>query len=269
TAFFSNEISGVFSIPSWFLLIVSLLLFLCFGIIAFRRQREFDSMKYEFVNVVTHKFRTPLSAIKWASDNLKKDMTKDERLLFAKQIESSADRLTEITNTLVGVAETGDRYSYIFVAHSFREIVESVLDRQGYKAREKGIALNISIDHDLPSLSLDVKKVQFVVEVLFENAVRYSPPHSAITIAISRTPKGVLLSVSDNGMGVKKEDISKMFEKFFRSREATKIDTEGMGLGLFLAKNIVDRHGGKIWVESDGEGKGATFLVELYLRPQE
>jgi signal transduction histidine kinase/lysophospholipase L1-like esterase len=236
----------------------------CIGIISISlfiwvREERLEILKYEFVNIVTHKFRTPLTYIKWSVENLKKEQSPSQKAESVRQIESAEERLTEMTDIMIGMAKVDDGSSYVFRAESFRDIVEEVIIAHAQRIKEKSILLNIDLAYGLPLISIDVKRIQFVIKTLLENAILYTPNNGSINIAAGLYgANAIRFAISDNGMGVRKEDFPHIFTKFFRSKDATLAYTEGMGLGLFISKNIIERHNGKMWFESDGEGRGAN-----------
>ena len=123
------------------------------------------------------------------------------------------------------------------------------------------LKIDAPMDH-VVSVKADRDRIKQVLMNLMENAVRYSKETGKITISVREQDHAVSIAVSDTGPGIRKEDLSKVFNKFFRSKTAHKIASKGTGLGLTIAKNIVEAHGGKIWVQSR-EGQGSTFIFTL------
>ena len=151
----------------------------------------------------------------------------------------------------------------------FSDTITKVIAEFEENARKKNIALVFK--NDVPagvSVRGDAEKLYEVAVNLIDNAIKYSPEGS-VDIKLVSTEKGgaksLLFSVADKGIGIGKEDISKLFIKFARSEEARKIRPDGMGIGLYFVKKIVEDHKGKVWVESAGVGYGSTFFVELPL----
>ncbi|MEK7567916.1 MAG: HAMP domain-containing sensor histidine kinase [Patescibacteria group bacterium] len=264
---FDNKINQILPfLPSWGVLAFSIITFLILAVIFWTRERRFEVLKYEFVNIVTHKFRTPLTYITWSIENLKKNQTPDERNESIRQIEAASSRLTELTDILIDLVRIDEGYSYVFKAQYFREIIESILKQYADQLREKQIHFNIEIAQGIPLIAVDVKRIEFVIKVLMENALAYTPVGGHISIALElMNQKSIRFTIKDSGIGISKNDISHVFSKFFRSHEATGADTEGMGLGLYISENIIKRHGGKIWAESGGLHKGSTFMFEIPL----
>jgi len=112
------------------------------------------------------------------------------------------------------------------------------------------------------SFKFDKEKIAVVFDNILANAVKYTPPKGKISIKSFRREKDVQFKISDTGIGIPKKDIDKVFSKFFRSKNAVSFETSGSGLGLYVAKNIIERHGGTITLESE-EGKGTTFIITL------
>lgn len=115
----------------------------------------------------------------------------------------------------------------------------------------------------LPEVMIDRKKIREVVLNLIDNSIKYTPPKGKVDIYLKIEKHDLLLAVKDTGLGLSSDTIPKLFEKFSRGEGVSAIDTEGVGLGLFVAKNIIDAHNGEIWAESEGEGKGSAFYFSL------
>jgi len=253
-------------LPPWSAFAFAVGFFFLISFYLFGRERKFEVLKYEFVNIVTHKFRTPLTYITWSVENLKKNQSDTERFESVRQIENAASRLTELTDILIDMARIDEGYAYVFKAESMRELVEHVIAQYGPRIQEKEIKFSIDVAKELPLISVDVKRLEFVIRILLENALLYTPKKGLIEIAVYRyKDESIRFAIRDSGIGIKRSDRSHLFTKFFRSREATGADTEGMGLGLYIAHNIIKRHGGSIWAESEGLNKGSTFKFDLPL----
>jgi signal transduction histidine kinase len=254
-------------LPYWSVSALSIVSFFVLGFFLWQSERKSEVLKYEFVNIVTHKFRTPLTYVTWSIENLKKSQTVEERAESVRQIENATSRLLEMTDIMIDVARIDEGYSYVFKAESLRELVERTMMLYTDRIREKGIQFNINMDYNLPLISVDVKRMELVVKTLLENAFTYTPKGGMISINVNLVgDKSIRFSITDTGIGIERKDLAHIFSKFYRSKDATGADTEGMGLGLFIAKNIIERHGGRIFAASDGKGKGSTFTFELPLR---
>ncbi len=133
-------------------------------------------------------------------------------------------------------------------------------------AADKGLKLVVKLPKTLPTIVADGDKIQDVILNLVDNAIKYTAKGS-VTVSASHEDGLVHVKVKDSGVGIKPEDAHELFNKFVRGSGIAQIHPDGSGLGLFIAKSIIDAHGGRIWVESDGEGKGSTFQFVIPIQP--
>lgn len=147
----------------------------------------------------------------------------------------------------------------------FKDIVSSVVSEQEKIARDKGLSLEANIQEENYKISGDDFQLKQVVKNLIDNSIKYTPAGKVI-ISLSKTDGKILFSVKDTGIGFTKEDKQKLFTEGGKGINSQKVNVDSTGFGLFIAKNIVEAHNGKIWAESEGEGKGSEFRVELPLR---
>jgi two-component system sensor histidine kinase VicK len=248
-----------------YLLVIILALAAVAGVTFFfkRREKAADQLKQEFITVVTHKFRTPLTGIKWAVGSLHDNVSFQNKEDLLKEIERATQRIVEIIDLLTEFAtyDAKGQNAYEFVPA--RQLVEAALDKQAEAIRTKQITFNIQVSDDVPALFVDKSRIQFALDVLVENAVKYTPAGGIISISAVRDKQFVVLSLTDTGIGLTKEELSYVGESFWRGAEAKTADPNGMGLGVSTARSIVRRHGGELWAESPGRGQGATFHLRL------
>ena len=228
-----------------------------------RQQVRSESAQQEFVSVITHKFRTPLTGVKWAIEMLRNNITEQQKQDILAHMENSNQRLMEIVDLMIGFAEFDKRLEYAYEATSLREIIDSSLQKYGDQIRIKNVNFQINSAAALPLVIIDKRKIQFVVDMLIDNAIKYTPIGGIITINFSQEKKYLVLAIKDSGIGISWTDRRHVFKKFYRSHNAKVAHTEGMGLGLFTAKTIVNKHKGRIWFDSKGIGKGSTFYIAL------
>ncbi|MDD5071210.1 MAG: ATP-binding protein [Patescibacteria group bacterium] len=234
------------------------------------REKFVDKMKSEFVMIAGHQLRTPLSAIKWAFDllirgNFGKLEAKQKKVLgqcvdYNEKLIKMVDDLLEIFSIEEG------KYHYQFNKTDLGELVREASKRYQELAGEKGIKFNLKIEENLPEVKLDSYKMKLVLAGLVENAVTYMDKGGEVSVDCRFKDGKILIEVKDTGIGISKESQKQVFTKFFRGANALSFQPEGNGLGLFVAKNIVDYHEGKIWFASETD-KGTTFYVELPLDP--
>jgi signal transduction histidine kinase len=217
--------------------------------------------KEETLHIVNHQINTPIAVMRGAIDMLKDKIWTEEKVIgiFNEQLTRMKDTIAQFM--AAKKAEDGN----LFLAKSESDlgtIVKTLVDEKLLlkKVRESGMQIIFS-DSNVYKLLLDTPKITEVVSNLLDNAINYSSNN--IKLDISQNKKFVTLSVKDSGIGISKENISKLFSRFTRLDNAKKTRPDGTGLGLYVCKQIVEAHGGKIWVESEGEGKGSTFFISL------
>lgn len=250
-------------IPFWLIPLVSSILAMSIGVLVWRTMRENDILKSEFITTVTHKFRTPLTHIKWASENLVASNPSEDQREQISYIQSANSNLVELTDLLMNVSESESRsYDYDIKRRNMNETIEEVLISLKDQIRAKNIDLVKDIGENNIA-NYDAARIRFIIQTFIENAVHYSAAGSSIMLRMNKDEGHIKFSVTDNGIGITAEEMPLLFSKFYRGKEARQTDTEGMGIGLFIAKGIIEKHGGKIWAESAGRGQGSTFIFTL------
>ena len=219
--------------------------------------RKSEQIKTALLDAVTHDLRTPLTAIKAAISTIRIEPVTPEvqRELF-EVIEQESDRLNHFIQSMMDLAklEAGE----IMLASknvSADEIVEDALLRAGPSLARQPV--EVAIPSGLPALQVDPRLISQVIFTLLENAVKYSGT-GTITISVRQNGNNICFAVSDEGIGIPAELRSHVFEKFFRGGPQT-----GLGMGLAIARGIVQAHGGRIWIEDGPGGKGTSVLFEL------
>ena len=240
--------------------------------VANERLKELDKQKSQFVSMTTHQLRTPLSAIKWTFHMILGGelgpVTEDQKHFLRKGYDAAERVITVINDWLNLDYIEANRDEYKLVPVNPNELVDGVVFE--FSDRLKAKQLNLTVERpqiNLPPLRLDPIKISMVLENLIDNAIKYTLSGGQITIKINddrvNTAERVLeISVSDTGIGIPAAERDRLFTRFFRSTNALKLAPRGSGLGLFIVKDIVERHGGKIWFESE-EGRGSTFHFTL------
>ncbi len=228
---------------------------------------EADHLKYEFITIAAHKLRTPLTRIKWEIAELIHDFDKDSKLYESlSHIDNANNRLIELTNVLLESAHTDDTtYNYTRSEVSLADLAQNALAKMEQIITSKNITVTKDIEPISAKLYGDLGRISSVVDVLIENAVMYTPAQGTVAIKIASDEASVHFAVADSGIGIDAKDIKRIFTSFYRTDRAKTADTEGVGIGLTIARNVIEKHGGKIGVQSEGEGKGATFWFTLPL----
>ncbi len=228
-----------------------------------RRELRRNLTEKSFISIVNHTFRTPLTRIKWMSETLTQDISRKEQLDVASSLSNSVNRLLEIIDILTGVKDISSSSSYNLKDVSLREILEEAVQKYRVVLNERKIALLIPAMNSMPLLTVDTKKISFVIHVLIENAISYSKDNGSIKIASEMKNGKLLLSIEDSGIGLSWKDRMNLFKRFYRGERAKKMNTDGMGLGLYVSKEIIRRHNGKIYAVSKGKDQGTIFYISL------
>jgi PAS domain S-box-containing protein len=227
--------------------------------------QETLKMRNDFVSFVTHQLRTPLSGIKWMLELAGDTDEAAEKASYLDDARESANRLIGLVNDLLDASrlESG-KLQVTLEPVRLRELTDAVLGDVAALVREKGHALDVQSDPDLPAAMLDLQLMRQVILNLVSNAIKYTPPGGRIKITVGRAGQSVRWSIQDSGIGISRDAQKRLFEKFFRAENAHTVDTEGTGLGLYLVRLIVERLGGAIACESE-EGRGTLFYFTLPL----
>lgn len=231
-----------------------------FGRIFWKKSQESEKLKYEFITVATHKLRTPLTEIKWGLDSLSENLSENDKEIISS-IRNSNSRILELTNQLFAVSEAERGREYALEPAHLEKIVADILENYSYQINRKNIKLDIHFEQNLPEVKIDKTRITWVVQALLENAISYTKDR--ISVSIYNYKNKVIFAIEDNGIGIPKEDQDYIFSKMYRTHDAYLSETEGAGLSLYLAKNTIERHDGRIKVKSEGRDKGSEFLFEL------
>jgi len=232
------------------------------------RLKQLDEAKTEFLSITSHQLRTPLSAIKGYLSMLEEG---DFGKLSKKQADiigillRNSERLIRLINIFLNISriESG-RLKITKSPNDLNKLINDIIKSLQIEADQKHIHLDFK-PIELPMLPFDSDKLSDVILNLVDNAIKYTPLGGTVAIAAKLKDNYMVVSVHDNGIGIAYEELDQLFEKFRRGKEINKVDTSGNGLGLYIAKKIIEGHGGNIWAESEGENKGSIFKFTLPL----
>ena len=231
----------------------------------FTEQRKLDDSRREFVANVSHELRTPLTNVRGYAETLMSvdDIDRGTQMRFLGVISSEADRMTRIVKDLLTLTRLDyNRMEMHMEPMDLRELGQKAAQAMEGQATGQGLTLNCHLPDSLPMVVGDAERIQQVIINIITNAIKYNKPQGAIHITGGTEGEKVFLRVEDTGIGVPKEDLKRLFERFYRVDKARSRESGGTGLGLAIAKQIVESHGGSIGFESE-YGKGS--VVTLYL----
>jgi signal transduction histidine kinase len=225
---------------------------------------DIDDNKY--IPMLVHELRAPLSVIRGAADLLLKEtstLNKSQIEMLLGQIKNSSTGLLDLVGDILDVAKM---HSGIFEVKkakgSLQRLVNEIVSYTDPLIRVKEIDLTIQDGEDLPEFEFDAERVKQVFNNLLSNAVKFTPEKGSIQIVLGREENFAKVQVCDTGVGVPDKDKAKLFHKFVQAHNQANSKQKGTGLGLVIAKGIVEAHGGKIWVQ-DNKPKGACFVFTL------
>jgi len=231
--------------------------------------KRLNKMKSDFISAVSHELRTPLTSIKGYASILMTGKLGDvlpaqkERL---EKIDKHSNSLVHLINNLLDIAriESG-KVQMEMKDMSIKEMLDSVIDIITPQVKEKNISLKINSKIKFDKIKADSGQMERVFLNLLSNAVKFTPEKGAVTIDIEEKNDDIQFSIEDTGIGIPSQDISKVFQEFFRSDNALDQKIKGSGLGLSLVKKIVEAHKGRIWFNSElGKGTRFTFTLPKY-----
>jgi len=230
-----------------------------------------NRLKSEFLATMSHELRTPLNSIIGFAEVLKDEVVgtiSAEQKEYLSDIHGSGQHLLNMINSILDLSKIeAGKLELHYEEFPVKEAVNEVLNTIIGFSNKKGIRINTHIHEDVPSITVDKVKFKQIMFNLLSNAVKFTPENGRVAINASLMNQYVQIAVSDTGIGIKSEDMDKIFEAFRQLDASYARRYEGTGLGLTLTKRLIELHGGKIWVISEF-GKGSTFTFTLPIKPQ-
>lgn len=233
-----------------------------------RKLREVDEMKTEFLANISHELRTPLSIIIAYSEALREaSLTTDERAGFVDVIAENGEHLLQLINDLIDLSnlEISGAMLSISLSH-IHDVVRSLWPGVHDEAEQKGISLAFVPGYEIPVTYIDNRRIQQVLVCLIQNAVKFSEEGGRVEVRTSRTARGVRVEVEDRGLGIPEDQLATIFDTFHQIDGSATRRWGGLGIGLAMAKHVVELHGGEISVSTE-EGRGSTFAFEVPVDP--
>lgn len=226
---------------------------------------ELDKLKEDFLSVISHELFTPVTPIAYAAEQLKADPDLPES---ARPLISIIEKQTKkLQNLLEEVMD----FSWMEIKEwelkrepvSLEALCEHALDTASDLAEAKSIDLRIKLGENLYTILIDKKRIQHVLRILLDNAIKFTPERGKVILEVRRVSGGVEFIVEDTGIGLARQNIGSIFTSFYQVEDQLTRTKGGMGIGLAIAKKIVEAHNGSIWAESPGLGEGSRFIFLL------
>jgi signal transduction histidine kinase len=231
-------------------------------------EQELAQAKSDFVSIVSHELRTPMTSIKGYTDLMLKGAVgslNDQQVRFLSTVKSNIDRMANLVQDLLDISriEAG-RIKIERKPLDMSQVVREVSETVAEAVREAGLVLEVKVDPGLPTVQADRGLVIQVLLNLVSNAYRYTPAGGRITVSVFGSDDAIQVDVTDTGIGIPEDEQVTVFERFYRADHPVVRERTGTGLGLPIAKSLVEMHRGKLWVQSQVD-QGSTFSFTLPL----
>lgn len=254
----------VFGIVFFFLIITGLILNTTFLIREIRRNEQHDA----FINAVTHELKTPLASIRLYLQTLKtRDIDETKRQDFYDVMLADSDRLLQTVEQVLRAGQSGLRHRKlnlrkIDIGELARECVD--LTRVRYNLDADAVSFSQSVNGERPQVKADADEMRAAISNLLDNAVKYSVNNVNIKVEVATVDdKKVAVRITDSGIGIPSAQLKRIFKRFYRVPGRVMARFKGTGLGLFIVSSVVERHGGRVFAQSEGPGHGSEFTIQL------
>lgn len=234
-----------------------------------RRQEieKIDKAKSDFISIASHQLRTPLTAIKgYIAMILEGSYGKlaDQQIKPVENVYRSNERLIKLVDDLLNLSRLdAGKIEFSPELTSLEEMVSSIIEELRINAEKKGLYMKtVKPSKSLPKIMVDQDKLRQVILNIVDNAIKYTR-EGGITFELEKLDEQEQIKVSDTGEGMDEKELNSLFQMFSRATAGTQLHAEGAGLGLYVARQFIEMHGGKIWAESEGKGKGSAFIIQL------
>lgn len=228
--------------------------------------KEIDTLKSDFVSTVSHDLRSPLTLMRGYATMLEMaGALNDQQRNYVRMIVQGVDNMAKLVNNLLDLGRIDFGVGLQVESIPVLDIIERVTGELQMQAKQKNISLGVEIPKDLPhAIEADQALLHQALYNLVENALKYTPDGGEVTIQLKTLESALTFAVKDSGIGIPAGDLPRLFEKFYRGTNREALAKRGTGLGLAIVKSIAERHGGKVWVESE-LGKGSIFHLQVPL----
>jgi two-component system phosphate regulon sensor histidine kinase PhoR len=228
--------------------------------------RSLQTMRRELIGNISHELRTPIAGIKAMVETLKGNAIDDKEatMNFLTRIDSEVDRLAQMVSELTELSHIETGKAELRIAPTdLNLLIEEVVARLNPLAQRQQVTITIDLAANLPIVKADKERISQTTINLIHNAIKFNHPGGRVTVSTKANTESAIVSISDTGIGISKEDLPHVFERFYKADKAR--SKGGSGLGLAIAQHTIQAHGGNIWARSE-EGKGSTFSFSLPLK---
>jgi two-component system sensor histidine kinase SaeS len=232
---------------------------------AFSRQQDMEQARRHLIAAVSHDLRTPLATMQVMVESINEGIVTDGETLqrYYRTLQAEINYLSRLIDDLFELSQLDFGFLQLQPeSASISDLVSDTLEALRPQAEQRRLTLQGEVDGYIPEVLMDTSRMQRVLYNLVQNALRHTPPDGAVLIRAADHGEEVEISVADSGEGIDSDELSRIFERFYRGNRARTRDEAGSGLGLTIAKGIVELHGGRIWAQSS-RGEGATFVFTL------
>jgi two-component system sensor histidine kinase SenX3 len=254
----------VFGITFFLLIITGLVLNTTFLIREIRRNEQHDA----FINAVTHELKTPLTSIRLYLETLKKrDLTENQRQEFYDVMLADSDRLLQTVEQVLRAGRSGQSRRNINLRKlDIGELVRECVDlaRLRYNLSPAAVSFAESLNGERPQVKADADELRAAISNLLDNAVKYSVKKVEVSVEVALLDdKKVAVRIADHGIGIPAAQLKRIFKRFYRVPGRVMGRIKGTGLGLFIVRSVIEKHGGRVFAESEGLGHGSRFTIQL------
>jgi two-component system, OmpR family, sensor histidine kinase SenX3 len=254
----------VLGITFFLVIITGLVLNTTFLIREIRRNEQHDA----FINAVTHELKTPLASIRLYLETLKKrDLTENQRQEFYDVMLADSERLLQTVEQVLRAGRSGQRRRNINLRKiDIAELVHECVDlaRLRYNLSPTAVSFAESLNGERPQVKADADELRAAISNLLDNAVKYSVKEVEVSVEVALLDdKKVAVRIEDHGIGIPAAQLKRIFKRFYRVPGRVMARVKGTGLGLFIVRSVIERHGGRVFAESEGLGRGSRFTIQL------
>lgn len=228
--------------------------------------KEIDTLKSDFVSTVSHDLRSPLTLMRGYATMLEMaGELNEQQKNYAKMIVQGVDNMAKLVNNLLDLGRIEFGVGLQVESIPVLDILEHATSELQLQAKQKNISLGVELPRDLPHvIEADQALLHQALYNLIENGIKYTPEGGTVTVHLQALPDALIFAVQDSGIGISENDQKRLFEKFYRGTNRDALIQRGTGLGLAIVRSIAERHGGKVWVESE-LGNGSVFFLQVPL----